>query len=245
MNTYRTHKNYAELYLDSELVLTIHSKHKGEKRNSWNEDLKGHHEITFEFADGAKCSFDFWASIADPTCIHSNILDAAQMIFGDANTYVNHAIYPHNHEDISLDNIEEFSNALNYLSSEFGYDKAGDALRVFLGCRETYSKLTEVMDPMSFDVQFECIYNALCEIENHEIGKHPSEQNLFERFKQEVLPNVAAKYEKDGTIDRPARYEAWNNWIDSLEKNDELVPAISQEFSPEQLDTARVERAEI
>jgi len=35
-------------------------------------------------------------------------------------------------------------------------------------------------------------------------------------FKQDILPGVKARYERDGKPDVPARCEAWNDYTDSL-----------------------------
>tara|TARA_R100001129_G_scaffold173670_1_gene145392 strand:+ start:455 stop:880 length:426 start_codon:yes stop_codon:yes gene_type:complete len=45
---------------------------------------------------------------------------------------------------------------------------------------------------------------------------------VAERFAHEVLPYVKAAHEQDGILDRPARREAWCNFIDSLNKNNEI-----------------------
>ena len=42
------------------------------------------------------------------------------------------------------------------------------------------------------------------------------------RFAHEVLPYVKAAHEQDGILDRPARREAWCNFVDSLNKNGEI-----------------------
>ena len=42
----------------------------------------------------------------------------------------------------------------------------------------------------------------------------------IEDFITTVLPSVVEEYEQDGIIDVPARSEAWNNWTDSLCKNE-------------------------
>ena len=43
-----------------------------------------------------------------------------------------------------------------------------------------------------------------------------------EQFEMSVLPMVIAHYEQDGIIDEPARREAWNNWTDSLCKDNQI-----------------------
>ena len=42
----------------------------------------------------------------------------------------------------------------------------------------------------------------------------------IEDFITTVLPAVVEEYEQDGIIDGPARREAWNNFTDSLCKNE-------------------------
>ena len=42
---------------------------------------------------------------------------------------------------------------------------------------------------------------------------HADACNMFEF---EILPMVKAQFEQDGEPAWPARYEAWNNWTDSL-----------------------------
>jgi hypothetical protein len=49
------------------------------------------------------------------------------------------------------------------------------------------------------------------------------ETEMGERFEMEVLPHVKAAHEEDGVMDRPARREAWCNFIDSLNKSGELT----------------------
>ena len=45
-------------------------------------------------------------------------------------------------------------------------------------------------------------------------------EQACEMFEEEVLPGVKAECEQDGVKDIPARSEAWNNWTDSLCKNE-------------------------
>jgi len=40
----------------------------------------------------------------------------------------------------------------------------------------------------------------------------------LETFTHTELPAVKAAYEQDGQLDKPARREAWCNWVDSLNK---------------------------
>jgi hypothetical protein len=43
-----------------------------------------------------------------------------------------------------------------------------------------------------------------------------------EMFEHEVLPSVIETYEQDGIEDWPARREGWNNWTDSLCKDNQI-----------------------
>ena len=47
-------------------------------------------------------------------------------------------------------------------------------------------------------------------------------KQAVEQFNEYVLAAVIITYEQDGQKDIPARCEAWNNWTDSLCK-DELI----------------------
>ena len=43
-----------------------------------------------------------------------------------------------------------------------------------------------------------------------------------ETFTTEILPMIQEQYEQDGIADMPARREAWNNWTDSMCKDDQI-----------------------
>ena len=43
-----------------------------------------------------------------------------------------------------------------------------------------------------------------------------------ETFTTEILPMIQEAYEQDGIADYPARREAWNNWTDSLCKDEQI-----------------------
>ena len=43
-----------------------------------------------------------------------------------------------------------------------------------------------------------------------------------EYFNENILPAVKEEYEQDGVADIPARSEEWNNWTDSLCKNEQI-----------------------
>tara|TARA_R110002110_G_scaffold108401_2_gene270719 strand:- start:6155 stop:6379 length:225 start_codon:yes stop_codon:yes gene_type:complete len=41
-------------------------------------------------------------------------------------------------------------------------------------------------------------------------------------FNAEILPTIKEQYEQDGVPDLPARREEWNNWTDSLCKDEQI-----------------------
>ena len=43
-----------------------------------------------------------------------------------------------------------------------------------------------------------------------------------EYFTTEILPMIQEQYEQDGIPDIPARCEAWNNYIDGLNQDDQI-----------------------
>ncbi len=43
-----------------------------------------------------------------------------------------------------------------------------------------------------------------------------------ETFTTEILPMIQEQYEQDGIPDMPARREAWCNWVDSLNQNEQI-----------------------
>ena len=50
-----------------------------------------------------------------------------------------------------------------------------------------------------------------------------SNRQALQIFKAEVLPSVREQYEQDGEIDRIARREEWNNWLDALCKDGQIT----------------------
>jgi hypothetical protein len=44
-----------------------------------------------------------------------------------------------------------------------------------------------------------------------------------ESFKMDILPLIAEQYEQDGIPDRPARHEAFNDYTDSLCKDEQIT----------------------
>ena len=47
-------------------------------------------------------------------------------------------------------------------------------------------------------------------------------QQACETFRFWILPTDREQYEQDGIPDGPARRETWNNWTDSLCKNEHI-----------------------
>ena len=43
-----------------------------------------------------------------------------------------------------------------------------------------------------------------------------------EQFTDCILPMIQEQHEQDGNADIPARSEAWNNWIDSLHRDEQI-----------------------
>ena len=90
-----------------------------------------------------------------------------------------------------------------------------------------------------FDTQYDAHYDAICHFEADidQLAENCTESiratmveriealevEMGERFEDEVLPAVKATHELDGVIDRPARREAWCNFIDDLNKSGELT----------------------
>ncbi len=58
-----------------------------------------------------------------------------------------------------------------------------------------------------------------------------------EYFKENVLPFVIRKYERDGVPDRPARREEWNNTVDFMIKEGQLPESAGNWTHPNWLET--------
>jgi len=50
-----------------------------------------------------------------------------------------------------------------------------------------------------------------------------TKEEAVAEFKEYVLPQVRAQYERDGVPDWPARREAWNNFTDALQKEGRIT----------------------
>lgn len=52
-----------------------------------------------------------------------------------------------------------------------------------------------------------------------------SKKQIDQNFVNEILPSVKKQYEQDGIKDVPGRREAYNNYIDHLQKNGYITEA--------------------
>ena len=100
------------------------------------------------------------------------------------------------------------------------------------------SVMEDVLEVSDYDTHYDVAYDALdtyggdveelAENVAHEVlegfANHLQQVQavVAERFENEVLPYVKAAHEQDGILDRPARREAWCNFVDSLNKNGEI-----------------------
>ena len=89
-----------------------------------------------------------------------------------------------------------------------------------------------------FDTQYDAAHDAIGNFEAdiselaENIGEsiraqmenrvHHMQIVAFNRYADEVLPYIKDAHEQDGEVDVPARRESWSNFIDSLNKNDEI-----------------------
>ena len=94
-----------------------------------------------------------------------------------------------------------------------------------------------------FDTQYDAAHDAIGSFEAdiselaENIGEsiraqmetrvHHMQTVVFNRFAAEALPSIKASYEKDGEVDIPARREGWSNFIDNLNKNDEICDYVA------------------
>ena len=100
------------------------------------------------------------------------------------------------------------------------------------------SVMEDVLEVSDYDTHYDVAYDALDTYggDVEELAENVAQNVLegfanhlqqvqtvvAERFAHEVLPYVKAAHEQDGILDRPARREAWCNFIDSLNKNNEI-----------------------
>ena len=94
-----------------------------------------------------------------------------------------------------------------------------------------------------FDTQYDAAHDAIGNFEAdiselaENIGEsirvqmenrvHHMQIVAFNRYADEVLPHIQAAHEHDGEVDIPARRESWSNFIDSLNKNDEICDYVA------------------
>ena len=94
-----------------------------------------------------------------------------------------------------------------------------------------------------FDTQYDAAHDAIgnFEADISELAENISEsirvqmENrvhhmqivAFNRYADEVLPYIKDAHEQDGEVDVPARRESWSNFIDSLNKNDEICDYVA------------------
>ena len=100
------------------------------------------------------------------------------------------------------------------------------------------SVLEDVLEVSDYDTHYDVAYDALdtyggdveqlAENVAHEVlegfANHLQQVPavVAERCENEVLPSVQAAYEQDGVVDGPARRESWCDFVDSLNKNNEI-----------------------
>lgn len=66
---------------------------------------------------------------------------------------------------------------------------------------------------------------------------------VWSQFKSEVLPGIKKKYERNGRPDKPARREAWNDYVDSLVKDGSVSSEAADGWHhPARLETENVLR---
>lgn len=58
-----------------------------------------------------------------------------------------------------------------------------------------------------------------------------TKKEVLRDFKESVLPCVKAQYEQDGIRDKPARSEAWCNYVDSLERMNAITETQASNWS--------------
>ena len=108
--------------------LTIRARYTGSKKAAWagGPENWNHHKVTVSNGR-AWCSFDFWASIADPEIqSRRDLINALGCFLMDA--------------QIGRD----FSSA-DEVMAEFGYENERDARRVLKACEKSWEKARRVV----------------------------------------------------------------------------------------------------
>ncbi len=101
-------------------------------------------------------------------------------------------------EDIIASVMEDVLDVADY---DMHYDVAYDTLDTYGGDVESLSENAAHMVMEAFQKHLDNVRDI-----------------ALETFPHTKLPGVKAQHEQDGIIDRPARREAWCNWIDYLNK---------------------------
>lgn len=73
------------------------------------------------------------------------------------------------------------------------------------------------------------------EIIESESNGYEDQESIHDDFMQNILPMVKEQYEQDGIPDKPARREAFNDWLDSLDIGESIKSMIGH---PADLETA-------
>lgn len=58
-----------------------------------------------------------------------------------------------------------------------------------------------------------------------------NKKEIDKHFKLNVLPNIMRGFETDGVKDKPARSEAYNNFIDMLQKGGQITEKQANKYS--------------
>jgi len=131
---------------------------------------------------------------------------------------VGHEKRPPNVEDVLASLTLDARSAEDSIDFEdwaenFGYD--GDSRKaeaLYAECVEQTERFKDWLGPSLFAELLEC----------EEDSDEPTIEEIHDRFDSEILPLVQAQYEPDGIRDIPARCEAFNDWVDSLQKDGEI-----------------------
>ena len=119
----------------------INAIYKGDKAATWNKNNFNRHIVYVKNkTTGAKTSFEFWASIANPTLeTEYDVLNAFYCFVSDALS--------------GLNSFEDFCG-------EFGYDTDSmSAYKTFNACKRAYKKFEKIEDSETDD-----IYNFVNEL---------------------------------------------------------------------------------
>lgn len=79
--------------------------------------------------------------------------------------------------------------------------------------------------------------------EKAEVESGMSKSDFIEYFKSNILPSIAKRFEKNGTPDKPARREAWNDAIDGLIKDGKISKIAGDWTIPRELETKKLKES--